>query len=232
MSNINIENVWGAISGEEKDELLARAQANGIFASFVFIVLTTSAAFGFNQPWVIFVGIFCSVIIMPLFANRTWRVQKPTKILQYLAVRSVARRYAYGFGLRRIDITMLMRGYLQEVNNQTVQDLNFEQLSADELTKNTLSKKKEVWICLIQSGILVISEKLGGAKLEFISNFDKGIQSHYLPSDRDNSDGYSGNAIILASNIKSRKKIIVLTSDYIQTLNSLNNIIEIKKSVL
>jgi hypothetical protein len=226
MLNMNVENIWGAISGEEKDELLVRAQANGILASFVFIVLTTSATLGFNQPWISCVGIFCSVIIMPLFANRTWRVQKPTKILQYLAVRSVARRYAYGFGLRRIDIVMMMRGYIQEVGVQAGQELDIGQMSVDELTKNRLSRKREVWICLMQGGIVVVSEKIGGAKLEFISNFDKGLNSHYLPPDGDSPDAYSGNAIILSSNIRSRQKLVVLTSDYTKTLSSLNDLLK------
>ncbi len=222
MSNISINNVWSSISNEEKEGLLARAQASGIIASLVFISFTTFAAIDFNQYWLILAGVFSSIIIIPLFANSTWRTEKTAKILRYLAVRSVARRYAYGFGLRRLEITSLMQGHLQLIEGLPDMPVDSADFDIKQFLKN---EKKPVWICLLQSGLVVISEKAGGAKLEFIANFDKNIETQYLPLNSENKS----NAIAVAGNIKNREKIAILTSNYTKTLNSLNNIIDIRK---
>ena len=212
MKNISAEHIWGTIPTEEKEEMLFRAQASGMLRAFVFILLTISVSLGSGQYWLIILGILASVIIMPSFAEKQWRVQKPVRIIKYLAARSVARRYAYGYGLKRLEIQQVMRGYIQEVLDKSLQEADVRTTKPLIFINGTLSEKKEVWICLLQSGLVVMSEKLGGAKLEFISNFDKGVDSNYLPEgtfDTDNSP--IPNALVFSGNVKTKTKIVILS---------------------
>ena len=230
MKNISVEHIWETIPSEEKERMFFRAQASGMLKSFIFVMMTIAVALGTEQYWIIILGVLTSVLIMPSATEKQWRLQKPSTIIKYLAARSVSKRYAYGYGLKRLEVIQVMRGYIQEVLDKTVPDTDIQATEALDFFNGSLTKKKEVWICLLQSGLIVMSERDGGAKLEFISNYDKGVSAKYLPTGSlDANNNKMPNAIICSGNVRAKNKIVIITSDCQGGLERLNRIIERKK---
>ena len=69
----------------------------------------------FDEVWLLPSGLFGAILIAPLYTSYAWRRERPEIILKYLAVRSVARRFAYGAHLPQIDIVVLFQGQLKEL---------------------------------------------------------------------------------------------------------------------
>ena len=230
MKNVSVEHIWETVPAEEKENMFFRAQAEGMLKSFFFLMLTIAVALGTEQYWLIILGALTSTLIMPSSTEKQWRIQKPSTIVKYLAARSVAKRYAYGYGLKRLEILLVMRGDIQEVLDKFASDIDIQATDAMAFIHGSLSHKKEVWICLLQSGLVVMSERAGGAKLEFISNYDKGVNSKYIPiGSVDANDTPIPNAIICSGNVRAKNKIVIITSNCPKELDRLNKIIERKK---
>lgn len=165
---LSVERAWNTVALEERLELIARSNALGISAAFGFISLVGSIAYGFDAIWMLWASIIGGLIVSPLFASYEWRRGKPDLILKYLAARSVARRYGYGSSIPELDIVIIFRGMMREVfQSEEEESLRFQSVDID--FEQSINGDKEVWICLMQGGVVVISERSGGAKLEFSS---------------------------------------------------------------
>lgn len=165
---LSIKDAWNAVAVEERLELLARAKAEGIMAAFCCVLLMGSIAYGFDKIWVLAGGAVASLLVIPLFSSYSWRRNKPALILSYLAVRSVARRYAYGHRMADLDVILIFRGQMEQLfNSEEERQLAKQQETVDFDTH--IERQKDVWICLMRGAVAVLSERLGGAKLEFIA---------------------------------------------------------------
>ena len=207
--SLSVNEAWNTVALEERIELIPHAQANGILGAMIFVLLMGSIGWGFDQINVLWAGIIGSFFVMPLFTSRAWRKTKPKIILSYLAARSVARRYAYGFGIRELDIVLVFKGYLEEVF-QNAEERAFAQKDETVDFESGRDNTKEVWICLLRGGIVAISERMGGAKLEFATFLDRdtkcSVQDPQGPGD--------SAAVTIVGSGKAKHREVVITSQY------------------
>ena len=166
--SLAIEDIWNSVALEERLELIAKSQASGIISALIAIFVVGSIGYGLDNIWFLVVAVASGFFVFPLFSSQTWRSGKPSMILAYLAVRTVSRRYAYGFDLKNIDMVIIYRGTYEEIfHSREDEELHLQSQSIEfnEFRRN----EKEVWIVLMKGGLLILSEKRGGAKLEFIT---------------------------------------------------------------
>ena len=203
MDAIDSNELWRFIPPEEKIMLLTKAQTTGVSSSLIAILIGATIAVGIQEIW-IFWG---SMIICPLFyqltAGRAWRGHRPRIMLEYLAARSAARRYAFSANSKDLTIDLLFRGSMREdfVN----EDLN--QALEGSIFGN---RESAVWIALFTDAIVVMEEKPGGASLRM---------SHLINdklSISANSEGYESDLEITLQSVDKRMdgKRITLTSEY------------------
>jgi hypothetical protein len=172
MNALSVNDAWNSVAPEERIRLLAQAQAFGLLAAILSFIFVGSVAYGFDQVALLLVGLAVSFLFFPLFANQYWRREKPKLILSYLAARSVARRYAYGYRFKELDIILIMRGSIERVFNNKEEEEIFKLNSRSMENSNYI---EDVWICLLRGGIVILSERPGGAKLEFITKIEPSL---------------------------------------------------------
>jgi hypothetical protein len=153
--------IWRKVPPEEKLELIARAQSRGVSASFVILIITGTVAVGLRLPWIFWAGFVAIPFAFQFASARAWRDLKPRTMLEYLAARSAARRYAYGAHAKDLTVDIMFKGNLQK-------DLSIlgesEQLDARIENRD----KVDVWVSIFADTIVMMSERQGGAKLEMI----------------------------------------------------------------
>lgn len=165
---VSVDNAWQSVSLEERLELISRAHATGVLASVTCVLLLGSIAYGFDKIWILAAGAAGALFVFPLFSSYSWRREKPALILAYLACRAVARRYAYGYSMPDIDIVFIYRAQMKEVFRSKEEEMLFRQRQKTDLDTGIVDFK-DVWIVLFRGGLVVMSEKTGGAKLEFLT---------------------------------------------------------------
>lgn len=169
-SRLLIEDIWQSVALEERLELISKCQASGFIAAIVNLFVVGSIAYGFDKIMLLVVAVAGSFFVFPLFSSYTWRNGKPSIILAYLAVRTLARRYAYSFDFSNLDIILIYRGEAKRIFNDLEEEEQFLQKQKVDINfKGNVCKP--VWIILMRGGVIILSEKKGGAKLEFITPF-------------------------------------------------------------
>ena len=162
-----VDEIWQSVSLEERLELISKSHASGFLASCITLFIMGSIAYGLDKIWLLAVAVGFAFFTFPLFSSQTWRTGKPSLILAYLAVRTVARRYAYSFDLTNIDLILIYRGHMKPIIDSK-EDEYQQQKDSTEFDSN-FEEYTPVWIVLMRGGIIVMSERIGGAKLEFIT---------------------------------------------------------------
>ena len=160
MTDINNTEVWRQIPPEEKFELMARAQASGILAAIITIVIASTIAVGLRLTWVMWGSLVMSPFIFQFAAGKKWRSIRPVVMLEYLAVRSAARRYAFTANAKDLAVALIFRGRVEKL---------FGEDRIQEALEAAIEKTKEaeVWVTLFNDAVVMMSERVGGAKLEF-----------------------------------------------------------------
>lgn len=208
-TTLSVENAWNAVALEERIELISRAQAEGIVAAITYLLFIGAVAYGFDKIWVLAGGSVGTLLVIPLFASYSWRRTKPALILSYLAVRSVARRYAYGFNITDFDIVLIFRGRMEERFSSEEDEVIMRQRDDVDID-SPYEREKEVWICLMRGAIVILSEKKGGAKLEFIAP----IMPDCTCRKASPQDNAPHRGLILTGAGPSKGRKIVLSSTY------------------
>lgn len=166
---IDSEQLWRQIPPEEKFELMAQAHSRGIAAAFSIIVVGATLAVGLQNDWLLWGSIILSPVIFQGTASKSWRSLKPRAILEYLAARSAARRFAFSLNSAKLTLTSMIRGQMEDVYEH---ESRSEELEADFENR----RERDVWIALFQDALIVISEQAGGAKLELGQLLMKNIE--------------------------------------------------------
>lgn len=206
---LNINNAWNAVALEERLELISKAQAQGTVAAIASFFLMGSVAYGFDQIWLLTAGAITAFLAFPFFANHRWRHGKPELILSYLAVRTVARRYAFGYRIPELDIILIFRGQLKQVfRTKEEEELYRQQQDVDFSTSR--ADIKDVWICLLRGGVVILSEKTGGAKLEFITN----ISSRVICRKPTANEDISPDSVVVSYEQSGLHRTVAVTSKY------------------
>lgn len=206
--NLSVDDAWNAVALEERLELVSKAQAHGLIGCSCSVLLIGTIAYGFDAIWLLWAGMATVPFVFPLFASYSWRRGKPALILAYLAVRAVARRYAYGYNLTDLDIVLIYRGTMKELFKSKEE----EALSKHKQTVDfeaPAEAEKLVWICLLRGGVLVLSERAGGAKLDFISPI---VPELNVRRPRPEEDGPE-NAVVIEGCHMSKGRVVMISSN-------------------
>jgi hypothetical protein len=157
----NVLDIWRKVPPEEKLELMARAQSRGLSATLVLLLITGTMAVGLRMPWIFWAAFTTIPFVFQFASAKAWRDVKPRTVLEYLAARSAARRYAYGAQSKDLTIELMFKGTLSP---------DLSQLEESEGLEAHLEARDKipVWVSLFPDTIVMMSEHAGGAKLEFV----------------------------------------------------------------
>lgn len=153
------EEIWRTVPPEEKLELLAKSHARGVWWGLAVMLIGGTLGIAFQEKFLFWSSILASPIVVQFASSRRWRFLRPKTVLEYLAARSVARRYAYAVKANDLDLKLMFRGTVQEIENSD------NPLAMMEARVGT--EKIECWIALFGDSVIIMSEQKGGADLEF-----------------------------------------------------------------
>ena len=195
-TGLESSDLWRQIPPEEKFDIMARAHACGITWAVVTVIVASTMAVGLQLNWMLWASLVLAPMIFQFAAGKAWRDIKPCIMLEYLAARSAARRYAYTTKAESLDIELIFRGRIARVFDQE----NIQEALDAKLENRTES---DVWIVLFNDAVVMMSEQPGGAVAEFA----------YLVNDRmvmdatalDGKGDYSSNREIILGAQKDRR---------------------------
>lgn len=208
-NTLNVYDAWNAVALEERLELISKAKAQGIIFATAVAFLIGAAAYGYDSVYLMFFGMAVALIAFPMSTGRIWRRCKSELILTYLAVRSVARRYGYAYKVPYLDIVLIFRGeyeLLYSSDEEKALSEQYREVDFDASTKG----KKEVWVCLLRGAVILLSERLGGAKLEFINNIGSSTNCRKPTAD----ESKDGRALVISSGGPHQTKNVLISSKY------------------
>ncbi|MCB0310983.1 MAG: hypothetical protein KDD42_07100 [Bdellovibrionales bacterium] len=161
MERINAERLWRQIPPEEKFELIAKAHAKGLLVCLICITIASTLAIGLQLGWIMWGSLILSPFVFQFAAGKEWRGLRPLRMLEYMAARAAARRYAYTFNSRDLTLRVILRGQLEFIYEGEAQ---MAQALEAEFEKRRII---DVWIVLFTDCVVLMSERPGGAQLEF-----------------------------------------------------------------
>lgn len=159
------EDIWGRIPPEERLEILASAQAKGVQASLLLLLMAFSAALGLKIPWIFFGSLALLPFSFQIMTAKAWRIVKTRLSLEYATARSTSRMYAFHAGALDLIPSLMFRAELEP------------SLLGDGLEDELLEKPtaKPVWVSLYPDTMVIVAEGPSGARLELahplFSNF-------------------------------------------------------------
>lgn len=162
MSLSTADTLWQKITPEEKIDALNKAHTAGIFACIVAIFIAASMSIGLQIKFIFWGAILCTPLIFQFFSSRSWRNLKPSLILQYLAVRSVVRRFAFLEQAKNLEPEIIFQGIVRE---EPANEVDLEGIS-QVIHNNT---PFTAWIALFSDTIIIFKESIGGGELVFSS---------------------------------------------------------------
>ncbi len=157
--------IWRLVPPEAKLEMMAKANSKGMMTALSVIVVGATCSMALEMVWFFWGALLCSPIIFQLSAGKAWRGLKPQTMLQYLAARSAARRYAYIAKSTNLTLDLIFPATLERVFDPN--DVSGALEAA--INKN---KETEVWVALFKDTVVLMSEQLGGAKMEFAQSIN------------------------------------------------------------
>ncbi len=158
-SNDSISEIWQRIPPEERLEVLASAQARGIQACLLLLIMTGSAALGLRVPWIFFGSFLLLQLVFQIATAKAWHILKPRSMLEYITARSTARIYASFAQARDLDLSIILRGELEPVSSA-------ETIEGPLDTTLESPSPVPVWVSLFPDTMVIASESPSGAILE------------------------------------------------------------------
>jgi hypothetical protein len=115
-------------------------------------------AVGLREQEIMWLALLLLPIVFQQSASKRWRELKPRTILEYLAVRSAARRFAFAARARDLSVHLILRGnWTEDRLNEAGQVSSFE----------TGVSSRAVWLILLGDCLVCLSEGTHGATLEY-----------------------------------------------------------------
>lgn len=201
--------IWRMIPPEEKLSVMAAAHARGVLTAGITIVVAATVAIAFQVDWIFFGALILSPFIFQFASSKAWRGFRPRMMLEYLAARAAARRYAFAARAKELELQLLFRGTMEQVFDR---EQEMEKLEAT-IAHN---KETEVWIALFRDAVILMSEKPGGAKLEFGSLINDKLAIEGINPDGAEGEYTINREVMLTAQARGEKvrKKIKVTSDY------------------
>lgn len=205
MSAVDGKELWRQIPPEEKFALMARAHASGISAALIAIGLGSTLAVAFQVPWLMWGSMIVSPVMFQFAAGKAWRGLRPRIMLEYLAARSAARRYAYTANAKDLSVSLIFRGKMEQVFNK---EEIMEELAA--AVEN--AKEAEVWITLFKDAVVLMSEKPGGAKCELAHVLNEKVKVESRSSDGEDYSSSKEVYITITDRSQETRKVKLTSS--------------------
>ncbi len=191
---LNEDLAWNTVAVEERIDLMAKVQSQGILFGTASFLVIASIAYGLDQIMLLLVGLCVAFFTTPIFTNYNWRKEKPALILAYLAVRALAKRYIFAYRISKNELYFIYRAQAWQIGpNQEIEE------------------KGDVWVCLFQGGLVVLKEQLGGAKLLFIT----AITNMTTCRKAEKNESLSQTAVVIEGTEISNGKKIILDSKFV-----------------
>ena len=186
--------IWRTIPPEEKLSALAAAQSRGMVAAVVVILVGATLAVGFHFVNLMWGAFLLSPLVFQIAAGRAWRDIRPKLMLEYLAARSAARRYAFSAASKDLDLNLMFRGTFVAARDEEVSAENALTNALSVSTENNV--KASVWIALFKDAVVLMSEEPGGAKLQFSHLINDKLE---VIAEGEEEDSSSAKEIVLKS---------------------------------
>lgn len=205
--HVNEHEIWRSIPPEEKFEIMANAHASGVVAAFITILISSTISIGLKVPMIMWGSIIAAPFIFQFAAGKKWRDVKPRTMLEYLAARSAARRFAFAQKGHDLTLRLMFRGKIEHEFDQDFVQEALEAIIAD-------TKEAEVWVALFGDTVVMMQEQAGGAMLSFAHLLDEKLQVS-ASGGSDDSDYSNNREVRLSYYGKDKvKKQVKLTSRY------------------
>lgn len=200
--------IWRQIPPEEKIDLLNKAHSTGVFASFMVVILAATLAVGFKASPLLWGSLAFAPVVFQLAAGRAWRRMRPRLMLEYLAARSAARRYAFSAKSKDLGLSLIFKGEVERVYDNA--------LVTEALAKAFYNNNRAAaWIALFNDAVVIMTERPGGAKLEFAQLVDHKLNVDVRTSGEGGEASERREVIISGQPRYSRESIKVkITSRY------------------
>lgn len=183
---MNTDEIWGIVPPEEKLEMLAKANSYGLMAMVVFTAVISSIAIGLDLKWLMWTGLLSAPLVFQIFTSKGWRAQKPRALLEYLAARSVVRRFAFILKSHELGVLMIFRGHASE-------DRQGDKLEQAIAAMEKATGQATMWIGLAEQAVIAMLEGPGGARLVFGALIDDTIK---IESSSDDGKEYSQTKVV------------------------------------
>lgn len=152
--------VWRQIPPEEKLQIMNKAHAAGVLSTVITVIVLSTIAIGLHQNWLVWGALMAAPFTFQFASGKRWRHLRPKVMLEYLAARSAARRFAYAVGSKDMRVCLVLKGELEEIFDAEHRTEELEAEIADH-------KETPVWVSLFSDCIIMMSERPGGAEQEF-----------------------------------------------------------------
>ncbi len=169
MQSIDNNEAWKMVPPEEKLQLMSRAHAAGTLSALIWVVILSTIALALKISGIMWCGIITAPFVFQFSAGKCWRGLRPRVLLEYLAARSAARRFAFTEGARDLQARLMFRGKLERI---------YERADVEEALAAVAAnlKEAEVWVALFQDTVVMMNEQPGGASLAFGHQLNDKIQ--------------------------------------------------------
>lgn len=181
---------WRVVPPEEKLALMAQAHSDGFLTALGMVAVAGTVSVALQLPIIFWSALFASPLVFQFSAGKTWRNLRPKTLLEYLAARSAARRYAFTKKAKDLGITLMFRGRIEEKRDpDDPQSAIAEAYSAIEEASNATL----MWIVLLNDSVIIMSEQQGGARLELGQ-----LLNEKLTIDGEGAEYSNGRSILLS----------------------------------
>ncbi len=153
--------IWRVIPPEEKLSLINRAHSKGVLAISGAIFTCWTIAIALKEQTLVWLPLIIAPFIFQFATGRAWRQYRPRIMLEYLAARTAARRYAYTSRAHNLELVLIFRGTFEPKYHVDGAD----RLAILEALANNV-EPVPVWIALFRDAVVIMSERNGGARLE------------------------------------------------------------------
>jgi hypothetical protein len=165
MEKLNPDELWRRVPPEEKVDLINQAHSSGVKSILIVAVISATLAISLQLVWIFYGGLLLSPLFFQYSSMKLWRRLKPKTMLEYLAARSAARRYAFAYRTQDLGLLLLYRATLKTPKSGNV--TAFEDPDAKLSTP--------CWVALFPNTLIIMIEGKKGAMLQFGHSFSDPI---------------------------------------------------------
>jgi len=199
-----MEHAWHSIALEERIEVVVGAKVKALFAALLYLLALGCIAWGYDKFSILAWGSAGVFVFVPLISNQLWQKIQSDLILRTLAARAVAKDFAETNGIRS-SVKMIFKGSIH---------LMAPDVNGNEKSKFSLSPtdflSENVWIALVQGGVVVFAEREGGPVLRFISS----AKAEMVVRRPNGSEELAENSLVLVSAGPHRGLKAAISSPY------------------